>query len=54
VGISDEQPPSGAAVYSQALKDEVAAQDARKDSFERRGLAVVTTAGEVVPGLVEL
>jgi hypothetical protein len=27
------------------MKDELAAQNARKESFERRGLAVVTTAG---------
>ena len=36
---------SGLAVYCGVLQDELAAQDARKESFERRGLAVVTTAG---------
>jgi hypothetical protein len=35
----------GVAVYYGLLKDELAAQDARKASFEQRGLAVVTTAG---------
>ena len=36
---------SGTAIYVGLLKDELAAQDARKESFERRGLAVITTAG---------
>ncbi len=36
---------AGLAVYCAMMKDELAAQDARKESFERRGLAVVTTAG---------
>jgi len=39
------QPHSGVAVYCALLKDELAAQDVRKASFEQRGLAVVTTAG---------
>ncbi len=39
------QDDSGIAAY---LKDEIAAQDARKSSFEQRGLAVVTTAGALV------
>ncbi len=38
----------GTAVYGDFLKDELAAQDARKASFEQRGLAVVTTAGTLV------
>jgi hypothetical protein len=36
---------AGLAIYCGLLRDELTAQDARKESFERRGLAVVTTAG---------
>lgn len=35
----------GTAAYGEFVKDELAVQDARKTSFEQRGLAVVTTAG---------
>jgi hypothetical protein len=35
----------GTAAYGDLVKDELAVQDARKASFEQRGLAVVTTAG---------
>jgi hypothetical protein len=43
-------PPAspGTAVYGEFLEKELAAQDARKSSFEQRGLAVVTTAGTLV------
>ena len=40
-----EADKSGVAIYCGLLKDELAAQDIRKGSFEQRGLAVVTTAG---------
>ena len=39
---------SGVATYAVYLKDEIEAQNARKASFEQRGLAVVTTAGALV------
>jgi len=35
----------GTAAYAELLKEELAAQEARKASFEQRGLAVVTTSG---------
>lgn len=38
----------GAAVYDAFLKEELAGQEARKSSFEQRGLAVVTTTGALV------
>ena len=44
----NENPTSaslGTAAYGEFVKDELAVQDARKTSFEQRGLAVVTTAG---------
>jgi hypothetical protein len=41
-------PKSGAIVYGEFLKDELAAQETRKASFEQRGLAVVTTSGALV------
>ena len=41
-------PDGGSAVYGEYLKDELARQDARKASFEQRGIAVVTTAGTLV------
>jgi hypothetical protein len=40
--------------YGQFLKDELAAQDARKASFEQRGLAVITTSGTLVTLLFAL
>lgn len=39
---------SATAVYDELLKEELARQEARKASFEQRGLAVVTTAGTLV------
>jgi hypothetical protein len=39
---------SATAVYDEYLKEELARQEARKASFEQRGLAVVTTAGTLV------
>ncbi|MFZ1926007.1 MAG: hypothetical protein WAU42_07680, partial [Solirubrobacteraceae bacterium] len=38
----------GTAVYAEFLVGELAEQDARKASFEQRGIAVVTTAGTLV------
>jgi hypothetical protein len=52
--IGEQEVPNGAgsvggtAVYDAFLKEELASQDARKSSFEQRGLAVVTTAGALV------
>lgn len=54
--------PSAAAVnvndgydaYGQFVKDELAVQDARKASFEQRGLAVITTSGVLVTVLFAL
>ena len=45
---------SGLATYGAFLKDEIAAQDARKTSFEARGLAVITTSGTLVTLLFAL
>jgi hypothetical protein len=39
---------TGVAVYGEYLKEQVAEEQARKSSFEQRGLAVVTTAGTLV------
>jgi hypothetical protein len=39
---------TGNAVYGEYLERQIASQEARKSSFEQRGLAVVTTAGALV------
>lgn len=39
---------SGASVYDELLKDELASEDDRKSSLEQRGLAVITTSGVLV------
>lgn len=39
---------TGVVVYGEYLKEQVAEEQARKSSFEQRGLAVVTTAGTLV------
>ena len=39
---------TASSVFGEYLKDELARQDARKSSFEQRGIAVVTTAGTLV------
>lgn len=38
----------GSTVYSEYIKDQIAEQEARKESIEKRGLAVITTAGTIV------
>jgi hypothetical protein len=51
------EPPDGYDAYGQFVEDELAAQDARKASFEQRGIAVITTSGVLVTllfGLAEL
>jgi uncharacterized membrane protein len=45
---AEEAPTTAAAVYGEYLRDEVAGQEARKSSFEQRGITVVTTAGTLV------
>lgn len=45
---------TGTVVYGDFLQGELAAQEARKSSFEQRGLAVVTTAGVLVTVLFGL
>jgi hypothetical protein len=40
--------PTAATAYGEYLKDELTGQEARKSSFEQRGIAVVTTAGTLV------
>ncbi len=40
-----ESPSAAAGIYRDFLKGQLAEQDARKASFEQRGLSVVTTAG---------
>lgn len=42
------EPTPGTAVYGELVKEEMASQEARKSSFEQRGLAVVTTTGALV------
>jgi hypothetical protein len=55
VAEAASEPGSGAlAIYAEFVKDELAAQDKRKESFEQRGLAVVTTAGGLVTLLFAL
>jgi hypothetical protein len=47
--MPDEPTPTpGTAVYGELVKEEIAAQETRKSSFEQRGLAVVTTTGALV------
>lgn len=38
----------GSAVYSGYIKDQLVEQDARKESIEKRGLAVITSSGTIV------
>lgn len=43
-----ENRSDGAAVYAAYIASQVASQEARKSSFEQRGLAVITTSGVLV------
>jgi hypothetical protein len=57
--VTDPPPPpsppaTGRATYVAFLKDEIAAQDARKASFETKGIAVITTSGTLVTLLFAL
>lgn len=54
VGADATTERAGYLAYDELLKDELAAQEARKESFERRGLAVITTAGTLVTLLFAL
>lgn len=47
-------PASGVFDYDDLLKDEISAEDARKESLEQRGLAVITTSGVLVTLLFAL
>ncbi len=47
-------PGPGRAVYSDYIQAELEAQDARKASFEQRGLAVISTSGLLVSLLFAL
>jgi hypothetical protein len=38
----------GSAIYAQYIKDQLTEEDARKESIEKRGLAVITTSGTIV------
>jgi hypothetical protein len=49
-----DEPPFGFQAYGEFVKDELAAQDQRKASFEQRGLAVITTSGTLVTLLFAL
>ena len=49
-----ESASNGYEAYGQFVKDELAVQDARKASFEQRGLAVITTSGVLVTLLFAL
>jgi hypothetical protein len=44
----------GICAYGEFVKEELAVQDARKASFEQRGLAVITTSGVLVTLLFAL
>jgi hypothetical protein len=44
----------GSSVYAEYIKDQLAEQDARKESIEKRGLAVITTSGTIVSLLFAL
>lgn len=48
------EPGGGVTVYGALLSAELRAQDARKASFEQRGVAVVTTSGALVTLLLGL
>jgi hypothetical protein len=41
-------PDRGSAVYAAYISAQATAEDARKDSIEKRGLAVITTSGTIV------
>ena len=48
VGQTGTRPVAGSSVYSDYIAEQVSREDARKESLERRGLAVVTSAGAFV------
>jgi hypothetical protein len=41
-------PDRGSTVYSEYITEQIAEQDARKESVEKRGLSVITTSGTLV------
>ena len=47
-GDSATKEPKGRAVYGEYIKEQLNAQEARKNSLEQRGLAVITTSGALV------
>jgi hypothetical protein len=49
-----ESASNGYEAYGQFIRDELAAQDARKASFEHRGVTVITTSGTLVTLLFAL
>lgn len=49
-----DEPASGVVAYGEFVKDELAAQDQRKASFEQRGIAVITTSGALATLLFAL
>lgn len=51
---SPEPPSASASIYADFLRGQLAEQDARKASFEQRGLSVVTTAGTLATFLFGL
>jgi nitrate reductase NapE component len=53
-GTAASPDSNGVSVYAEFVKGELAAQDKRKESFEQRGLAVVTTSGGLVTLLFAL
>jgi hypothetical protein len=52
--MTGNQSASGFKAYGDFVKDELAAQDQRKTSFEQRGVAVITTSGALVTLLFAL
>jgi hypothetical protein len=45
--ISPSENPTGSSVYSKFIAEQVAREDARKESLESRALAVITSAGAI-------
>jgi hypothetical protein len=46
--LSPKTPETGTAIYGEFIAEQLNSQEARKASFEQRGVAVITTAGVLV------
>jgi|1186.fasta_scaffold14732_3 hypothetical protein len=54
MAAGQQDSPPGAPVYADYIAEQVVREDARKESVERRGLAVVTTSGALATLLFAL